>query len=275
MLKITSLYNEKIKKIVKLRNKRYRDKIFSFVIEDLKEISSAYNSNIEIDSIFIEKKSLFDEVKKFLDLIKSKKIPVFECSDKVFEKISYKKKSSGIIAIAKQFRYDIKDLEGLLNNNKKSNKNPFLLVCQSIEKPGNLGAILRTANAAGCLAVVVVDQSVDIFNPNVIRASKAALFYIPVITTKSDELLAFFKKNDIKIIATSPGATTIYSEMNLKKAFAFVIGREDKGLCDMWLQKSDFLVKIPMFGKVDSLNAANTAAILLYETIRQRNAKHY
>ncbi len=265
--KITSSKNEKIKKIIKLKDKNKRDKYFLFLIEGYREILRAIEANVEIESLFICP-SLFlkNNENKLIEKISSNKIPIYECLQDIFRKISYRDRPDGLLAIAKQFNNDFDNLKTIIKNKK----NPFLIVLEAIEKPGNLGTILRTADAAGVDAVIVANPITDIFNPNVVRSSIGTLFTVPIFVTESKKILNFIKENKIAIISTTPTSKTIYTDINLNKPIAIVFGTEQLGLSRIWMENSDTLIKIPMLGKADSLNVAAAATILLYETVRQR-----
>jgi TrmH family RNA methyltransferase len=265
--KIISSKNEKIKKIIKLRDKNKRKKYSLFFIEGYREILRAIESNVEIESLFIAP-SLFlkDNEYKLIEAIRLKKTPIYNCSEEVFRKISYRDRPDGLLVVAKCFSHDFKKLKEIIKNKE----NPLLIVCQSIEKPGNLGTILRTADAASVDAVIVVDPITDIFNPNVVRASIGTLFTVPIFVCESEKILKIFKENDIKTIATTPNSNKNYTEVDYKKGIAIAFGTEQLGLSKLWMKNSNILVKIPMFGKVDSLNIAAATTILLYEALRQR-----
>lgn len=148
--------------------------------------------------------------------------------------------------------------------------NALIVVAESIEKPGNLGTILRSADAAGVHAVLVCDRCTDIHNPNVVRASTGTLFSLPVIETTSEEALSFLKRNSCKILATTPHTATLHSQVNLTGNIAIVLGTEQYGLTRQWMDAADLRVRIPMLGLADSLNVASAATILLFEAMRQR-----
>jgi len=266
-IKISSKKNENIKKIIKLKNKNKRDKYQLFLIEGYREILRAMESKIQIESLFICP-SLFlkDNENKLIDKIKSKKVIVYDCLEEIFKKISFRDRPDGLIAIAKQFNNQLDDLKKIIKNKT----NPFLIILEGIEKPGNLGTILRTADAANVDAVIVVDPITDIFNPNVIRASIGTLFTVPIFVNKSDEILKLLKENNIEIIATTPNSKTIYTNVDLQQPVALAFGTEQLGLSKFWMKNSDKLVKIPMLGSVDSLNVAASTIVLIYETQRQR-----
>jgi TrmH family RNA methyltransferase len=151
--------------------------------------------------------------------------------------------------------------------------NGLYLVAEGVEKPGNLGSILRSADAAGVNGLIVCDRKTDLYNPNVIRASTGALFAVPVAETSTAEALKWLKKNKIKTLAATPHTDNLYADSDMSGALAIAVGAEQYGLTSYWLDKADIQVKIPMLGKIDSLNVATAATILLYEAARQRNWK--
>jgi TrmH family RNA methyltransferase len=147
-----------------------------------------------------------------------------------------------------------------------------VIVTEAIEKPGNLGTVLRTADAAGAAAVIVCDRTTDVHNPNVVRASTGALFTVPVAEATSEEALAFLKKRGFRILAATPHAEKLHSEVDLTGGVAIALGAEQYGLTAKWMDGADLRVRIPMLGVADSLNVSSAATILAYEAVRQRIA---
>jgi len=203
-----------------------------------------------------------------LDEARSKGASIIKCDEKVFGKISYRDRPDGLLGLAKAMRTSLSDLEGKL----AGVRNPLLVVAESIEKPGNLGTILRSADGAGANGVIVSDRCTDIYNPNVVRASVGTLFTQPVIETTSEEAIDFLKKQGIRIVASTPGASTLYYEVDFRPSCAIILGTEQLGLTNIWLERADEKVRIPMQGVADSLNVAMASTILLYEAARQRAA---
>jgi TrmH family RNA methyltransferase len=183
-------------------------------------------------------------------------------SKEVFQKISYKDKPDGLFVLAKRPQLKIEQL--------KLDKNPLILVLETVEKPGNLGAILRTADAVGVDAVLLCEASTDIYNPNSIRASLGAIFTVSTLTCSNDEALSWLLKNKINIYSAELESSMDYKKPDYKKATAIVIGAEHSGLSNFWLQNAKQNIKISMKGQIDSLNASVSAAVLLYEVKRQR-----
>ena len=180
----------------------------------------------------------------------------------MFLKISYRDRPGGLLGIAPQVHLSLLDLQ--------LKKNPFLVIAESIEKPGNLGTILRSCDAAGVDAVIVCDPTTDIHNPNVVRSSVGTLFTLPVIEADSFETLAFLKERSISVVAATPHAKLEFTKTDLSGPVAIAVGTEQYGLSDQWMKEADISVKIPMFGVADSLNVASATTLMLYEVVRQR-----
>ena len=267
-MEITSLQNPKIKNAVKLRKRKARDETGLFLIEGYRELMRANLANVEIVELFIcPELFLQTNEKKLIEKIDCES--TFICTKSVFEKISYRDRPDGLLAVAKQKKLDLSFLE----KEMKNFKNPFFLVAESIEKPGNLGSILRSSDGVKVDAVIVCDACTDIFNPNVVRSSVGTLFTQPVIETTTEKLIAFLKKEKIKIASATPHANEIYTEIDLTAPIAIIVGTEQYGLSDKWMTKCDIKMKIPMMGVADSLNVSAATTLLLYEVLRQRNAR--
>jgi RNA methyltransferase, TrmH family len=256
--KITSTTNPKIKKIVKLQKASERREQGVFIIEGFKEITFALEAGYTIDSLFY-----CPDIITNIDVKKISAKNIFEITREVFAKIAYREGSDGMLAIVKQINRTLKDI--------KLTPNPFIIVIEAIEKPGNLGAILRTADASKADAVIIADPRTDIYNPNVIRSSVGCVFTTQVVACTNQEVFDWLKKNNISVYAAAlhPKSET-YFNFNYTKPTAIVLGTEADGLTDFWLMNSDEKIIIPMLGKNDSLNVSNAAAILAYEVVRQR-----
>lgn len=255
-IKINSWQNEKIKNIVKLRSSgRERKKQSLFLIEGRREIGLAIAGGIAIENLFY----CPDYGKQKLEIGQEK---IIEVAKKVFNKISYRENPDGFLAAAK-----MKELK--LKNIKLSAK-PLLIILEAVEKPGNLGGILRTADAAAVDAVIINDSKTDIYNPNIIRASQGTVFTVPTVVSSIKETVAFCKNNKIKKLAAAPAAKKLYTEVGYNGGCAIVMGAEDKGLSKEWLSAADEKIKINMRGRIDSLNVSVSAAIILFEAVRQR-----
>lgn len=256
MGKIESLQNPKIKRAKKLWKRRERDETGLFLIEGYRELLRA---NVPIDMLFICPDLFLGSNEQAL--IEKLNAETYVVDKKVFLSLSYRDRPDGLLAIAKQQHHGLEILGG---------ENPLYIVAESIEKPGNLGTILRAADGAGADGVIVCDRCTDIFNPNVVRASTGTLFAVPVVETTSVECLKWLEKNGIGIIAATPQAERPYTEVDLSGPIAIAVGTEQYGLSDQWMQQT--LVKIPMLGVADSLNVALATGLLLYEALRQRSS---
>ena len=260
MRKITSVQNPFTKFLVSLRDKsKVRKEKNQFLIEGKREIFLSIQGGYEIEKILV----CFD----FFDLSDLKKIPenleLIEITKEIFEKLSYRKKFDGLLAVANK-----KDHK-LLNLN--IGNNPLVLVIENIEKPGNIGAILRTCDAANIDAVLIADQGADIYNSNVIRSSVGCIFTNQIGIGKSNEIFDYLQRNNINIFtAVLQDNPTSYHTLDYTGPTAFVLGNETDGLSFFWKNKSMNKIMIPMQGKIDSMNISVSAAILVFEAKRQR-----
>jgi TrmH family RNA methyltransferase len=260
---ISSLQNPKIKEVIKLRDRKPREESKLFLIEGYRELKRAVTAGRKIKTLFYCPEFFLGTNEQ--DLIKQCKADVlYKCSKEVFAKISYRDRPDGLLAVAPQVHLRLSDL--------KLKENPFILVAESIEKPGNLGTILRSCDAAGVDAVIVCDPTTDIHNPNVVRSSVGTLFTLPVVEATGEETFAYLQKNKISIAAATPHAKLLYTDADFKVALAIVVGTEQYGLSERWMKHADIAVRIPMFGIADSLNVASATTLLLYEVVRQRSA---
>ncbi len=265
---LTSFQNPRIKHVIDLRDRRTRDKSNQFIIEGYREILRAFDAGCKIDNLFFCP-SLFlgENENALIQRIGGRGSQLFECNEKVFRKMSYRDRPDGLIATAIQERHDLDDLEKRL---QKKDHPPFLIVAEAIEKPGNLGTILRSSDAVQLDALIVCDKCTDIYNPNVVRASVGTLFTVPVIESTGEATIAWLRKQGISIVAATPSAELEYTQVDLTKPIAIAVGTEQLGLSDQWMKQADIQVKIPMLGVADSLNVAMATTLLLYEALRQR-----
>jgi TrmH family RNA methyltransferase len=255
---ITSLQNPKVKQIVRLRDdKKTRKAEGLMLVEGHDEIQLALSAGHKPQTLLSSPELASSQINGFA-------AETLTVSRKVFEKISYRENPDGWLAIFPLPHTTFDDL--------KLGKTPFVIVAESVEKPGNLGAILRTADAAHIDALLLCDPRVDLWNPNVVRASRGALFSVPVIETENASALEWLKKNGIRILAATPAANVDYTDVDLREPIAVAVGTEDEGLTDFWLSNAEVKVKIPMMGKVNSLNVSVSAALIVYEAVRQRSA---
>ena len=253
---ITSLQNPRVKHIVKLReDKKQRQKDGLMLVEGYDEIQLALSAGHEPQTLL----SSPELASRQLTLSNTETLTV---SRPVFEKMSYRDNPDGWLAV-----FPIPNTS--LNELTVSDV-PLVIITESVEKPGNLGAILRTADAAHVDALLVCDPRVDVWNPNVVRASRGAVFSVPVIECDNASALEWLKANRIKILAATPSAEMTYSDVDLCESIAIAVGTEDLGLTDFWMDNADTKVLIPMMGKINSLNVSVSTALIVYEAVRQR-----
>lgn len=256
MIDITSLQNPRVKQIVKLRDdKKQRQRDGLMLVEGYDEISLALEAGHQ-------PRTLLTAPELARRPMRDTAAETFTVSTAVFEKMSYRENPDGWLALFPIPRLSL--------DNLKLRESPLVLVAESVEKPGNLGAILRTADAAHVDAVLVCDPRVDAFSPNVVRASRGAIFTVPVVELQNEMALTWLRGRGIRILAATPSAEAEYTRQDLRVPLAVAVGTEDEGLSDFWMSQADLKVKIPMMGKVNSLNVSIATALIVYEAVRQR-----
>lgn len=270
---ITSFSNPKVKWITSLKEKRNRDRENVFIMEGYREVSRAIlpKRDFPIPGFSIEFDSLWISPDCFLGTNEDTLVDQFDCPiyvlpQRVFEKISYRDRPDGILAVAKTPKYELSP--ATLNNIEI---NPILLI-EGVEKPGNLGTILRTAEGAGVSLVLITDPRIDLFNPNVVRSSTGTLFTLPIYSIDLKSSLETLSKNQYQILAVTPEGETLYSNADLKKKTVLLFGSEQYGLSPEAKEMSQDSIYLPMQGEADSLNLAISSGILLYESLRQRSS---
>lgn len=263
-VEITSLTNPKVKHCVKLRQRSHRDECNQMLVEGYRECRRALDNGYKPLMMFyceelylkhLNEPSLVEECAKL-------GAELFPCSAAVFSKLAYRERQDGLLMVGPQLHLTLADL--------KLPERPLILVAESIEKPGNLGTMLRSADASGVAAVIVCDRCTDIFNPNVVRASTGTLFSVPVIEASGDEALAFLREGHFEILAATPHADKMHFDVDLTGPVAIAVGTEQYGLTQKWMDAANLRVRIPMLGIADSLNVAAATTILLAEAVRQR-----
>lgn len=258
---ITSLQNPRIKHIVRLRDdKRQRREDGLMLVEGYDEIRLALSAGYKPRTLLSAPALAVNQMVE----VDAESITV---SRAVFEKMSYRENPDGWLAV---FSIPYNSL-----NDLKLSLSPLIIIAESVEKPGNLGAILRTADAAHVDALLVCDPRVDLWNPNVVRASRGAVFSVPVVETENASALEWLKTRQIRVIAATPSATVMYSGIDLRQPVAIAVGTEDEGLTDFWMSNADLKIKIPMMGKVNSLNVSVSTALIVYEAVRQRSTSQH
>lgn len=252
---ISSLQNQKIKDLVTLETKsRERRSRGVFVVEGRREIERAATCGFDAVEVFCTDG---DNVPSGISC------PVYGVTGKVYGKIAYREGTEGIVAIMKE--------KGRIKPDISSDS--LVLVLESVEKPGNLGAVLRTADAAGVDAVFICDPLTDLYNPNLIRASLGAVFSVRTVCCSSEEAYGMIKTAGLNVLTAQLQDSELYYDADMTKGTALVFGTEDKGLTDFWRERSDGRIRIPMAGLMDSLNVSVSAAILCFEAVRQRKSE--
>lgn len=256
---ITSVQNPKIKKLVALQQKSSeRRESGLFAVEGLRELQHCREGGYQVEALFWCPEILPDLYGA------DKDTRVFQVTPQVYSKIALRDSTEGVVA---EVRTKERSLEGL-----ETGSNPLIMVMESVEKPGNLGAILRSADAAKADAVLICDPLTDIYNPNLIRASIGAVFTVPTVACSSQEAIKWLKSKNIRILTAQLQDSSLYYDCDMKCGTAIVMGTESTGLSDLWREAADAHIRIPMLGRLDSLNVSVSAAILLFEAVRQRNA---
>ena len=263
---ITSVQNARIKHVVALQQKSsLRREEGLFVVEGQREIEHCIEGGYEVVEVFkrsqeIGIRSQESGVRREVEYI---------VTPQVYEKMAYRGSTEGIIAVVKSKGHSISSVNCKLS----TVNNPLVIVLESVEKPGNLGAILRSADAANVDAVIVCDPLTDLYNPNLIRASIGAIFTVPTAVCTSQECIDFLKERNIKILTAQLQDSYEYYDNDMRQATAIVMGTESTGLTQQWREAADAHIRIPMLGRLDSLNVSVSAAILMFEAVRQRKVK--
>ena len=266
---ILSVQNPHVKEIVRLRDRRFRDRKKLYLIEGYREFSLALQGRAALKALYFCRDFFLGENEDLLIKEASEKgAEIYELSPSAFQKISYRDRPDGILGVAYQDPRSLEELIAVL----QTKKDLFLLVVEGVEKPGNLGSIIRSADGGGVDAVLLCDRGTDFYNPNVVRASVGTFFSVPIFEITSQDALELLKSYGVSILATSPQAKVAYYQLDYRRSIALVVGREQVGLSEMWIEGADHLVSIPMHGMADSLNVSNATAILLYEVVRQRSS---
>ncbi len=281
---ITSTQNSKIKGVVALLEKsKLRRSNGLFVVEGVRELSHCLNAGYSVKDIYFLPDILsFKQLEEILssqenrcnlsgsrkELLESKKEPqIYSVSKEVYAKMAYREGTEGIIAVIEAKNLSLKDI---VFKSAEANANPFILIVEKVEKPGNLGALLRTADACGVDAVIVCDPLTDLYNPNLIRSSIGGIFTQQVVACSNQEAYNWLKENNIAIFTAQLQDSEWYYNRDMIQPCAIVMGNEANGLTDFWREVSNAKVKIPMLGELDSLNVSVSAAVLCYEVVRQR-----
>jgi TrmH family RNA methyltransferase len=249
-----------------LRDRRHRARQGRFLIDGAREIIRALQAGITLEQLFVcEALCRSEDADSALKLARSKRIEILPVTPQVFGKLAFGDRAEGLLATAATPRTTLAELPPLAPD-------PLVAVLAGVEKPGNIGAVLRTADAAGVSAVILADPQTDLFNPNAIRASLGTIFSLPIAAATASETLAWLREKQCRILTTRVDAQLTHSEADYRGPTAVVLGSEAQGLSGAWSGADVVPVRVPMLGVADSLNVSATAAVLFYEALRQRGA---
>jgi RNA methyltransferase, TrmH family len=260
---ITSLQNPRVKAAAKLRDRRHRTKTGQFLIDGARELRRALESGVDLVEAFVCRPLCeSDDSRKVLDALASSGARVLYVTAGVFAKLAFGERAEGVLGVAATPRRELKDLD--------LPETPLVAVLEGVEKPGNVGAVLRTADGAGVSALIVADGRTDLFNPNCVRASLGTIFTMPVCEATAAETLAWLRRRKLAVYAARVDATVSYADVRWDVPAAVVLGSEAEGLTAAWVADDVTAIRLPMLGSADSLNVSATAAVVFYEALRQR-----
>ena len=260
---ISSTQNPKVKALQVLQQKSAeRRRTGLFVVEGRRELEHCVEAGLEVESVFWCKELVGAES---VEGYGQRGARMYEVTPTVYERMAYRGSTEGVMAVVKERKWRLEDLQ--------LKEQPLLVVVERVEKPGNLGAILRSADAGGADAVVVCDPLTDLYNPNLIRSSIGAIFTVPCVACSSEECIRFLKERGIRILTAQLQDSSLYYDVDMKQGTAIVMGTEATGLTEVWRRAADAHIRIPMLGRLDSLNVSVSTAILLFEAVRQRFVK--
>lgn len=256
---LSSPHNPRIKRLTALMEKsRLRKETGVFVVEGLREVERCLAAGFRVEALFY-----CPEIASLPASLRECGADLYELPKDVYAKIAMREGTEGVVAEVRARSAELKDLA--------LGESPLLVVLESVEKPGNLGAVLRSADAAGADALIICDPLTDLYNPNVIRASTGAIFSVPCVCCTSEEAIPFLRDRGIRILTAQLQDSSLYYDCDMRGATAIIMGTESTGLTQIWRNAADAHIRIPMLGTADSLNVSVSAAILLYEAVRQRN----
>ena len=257
---ITSAQNPKIKNLLLLQEKsRARREQGLFVVEGRRELEHCLEAGYNVRTLFVCQEIFGSDTTP-----SAAEAQIIEIPEALYRKVAYRESTEGIIAEVEYKERTLSDLN--------LPENPLIMVLEAVEKPGNLGAVLRSADAAGADAVLICDPLTDLYNPNLIRASIGAVFTVPTVACSSEEAIAFLQAYGIQILTAQLQDSSLYYDVDMRRGTALVMGTESTGLTDQWRRAASAHIRIPMLGRLDSLNVSVSAAILLFEAVRQRQA---
>ena len=260
MKRIDSSQNPELRARAKLKERRARSREGRFLIEGAREVSRALTAGVTLETLYLCPDLLGDAGRATGQQAETAGVTLTELSAAAFKVLSYRENPDGVVAVAERQEKNLSDL--------KLPEDALVVVVEGLEKPGNLGALLRTADSVGAHALFATGHGTDLENPNVIRSSMGSVFSFPVLSVGADELQPWLRREGFTLVATTPHTDTFYWDVNYRGRTAILLGAEHRGLSSAWLEETR--VRIPMHGLADSLNVATTGALLLYEAMRQR-----
>ncbi|NMA39256.1 MAG: RNA methyltransferase [Lentisphaerae bacterium] len=261
---LTSVQNPRVKQVVKWRDRRDRDRDQKVLIEGYRALTRALAGNYPVEDVYFCPEWYQGEHESaLLERLKDAGATLYQVAPTPFARMAYRDRPEGLLGVGPQRHRGLNDLP-------IRETPPFYLVAEQIEKPGNLGTMLRSADAAGVDGLILCDPRTDLYNPNVVRASTGNLFTMSIAEADSASAIAWLKERGIAILAASPHVETLYTAVDMTAGVAIVVGAEQFGLSEAWMQAADVSVRLPMMGEADSLNVATATTLLLYEALRQR-----
>ncbi len=259
---ITSLQNQRVKDACRLRDRRGRQDQQRIIIDGTREIDRALDANCDIIALFVRQDEVFETATELLQLkADARGVEIIPVTPQVFGKLAFGARAEGVVAVGRPPQKTLAELQ--------LGPNPVVAILEGVEKPGNVGAVIRSADGAGVAAVIVVDGGTDLYNPNAIRASLGTAFSVPLVAASAKTARDWLEANNFQIIAARVGAGTNYTDISYRRATAHVLGSESSGLSDIWQGDAITPISLPMLGVADSLNVSVTAALLFYEALRQ------
>jgi len=265
MTTITSLHNPRVKAAVRLRDARHRQKQGRILIDGARELARAIAADVALCEVFVCRALCTSEdARRLLGKLPDCGARILDVTESVFEKLAFGERAEGVLAVAATPDAALSSIT--------LPDNPLVAVLEGVQKPGNVGAVLRSADAAGLSAVIVADPQTDLHNPNAIRASLGTIFTLPVAAATTDQTMDWLRRQRLAVYAARVDAARTYTEVNFRGPTAIVLGSEAEGLSRAWHAADVTAIRLPMLGVADSLNVSATAAVLFYEVLRQRGA---
>jgi RNA methyltransferase, TrmH family len=274
-LLITSMKNPRVAEAVRLRDRRHRQQQGRTVIDGVRELRRAVDAGVKIVEAFVcEPLCHSDDTRALVEALPQRGCEMLVVTEPIFQKLAFGQRAEGVLGVAEVPRHTLELLSQVDMGRRPegAGRPPLLAVIEAVEKPGNLGAVLRSADAAGVSAVIAADPRTDLYNPNAIRASMGTIFTVPVCEAASGETLAWLRERGFAILAARVDAAVSYTEVDYRGPAAIVLGSEAAGLSSVWTGSEVTAICLPMLGAADSLNVSVTAAVLFYEALRQRGS---